>query len=85
MPITTTIAIINVIGVFNDFMLPLVMISSQKFQTIPLATSVFFGNYAIEWNSIMAALTLSIVPIILFFLFMQRFIIQSLVTGAVKG
>jgi raffinose/stachyose/melibiose transport system permease protein len=85
MPITTTIAIINVIGVFNDFMLPLVMISSQKFQTIPLATSVFFGNYAIEWNSIMAALTLSIIPIILFFLFMQRFIIQSLVTGAVKG
>jgi raffinose/stachyose/melibiose transport system permease protein len=85
MPITTTIAIINVLGVFNDFMLPLVMISSDKFRTLPLAVSIFFGDYGNEWNSIMAALTISMFPIIVFFLFMQRFIIQGLVAGAVKG
>ncbi|XID93816.1 carbohydrate ABC transporter permease [Paenibacillaceae bacterium WGS1546] len=84
-PITTTIAIINVLGVFNDFMLPLVMISSNEFRTLPLAVSVFFGTYSNEWNSIMAALTLSMVPIVIFFLSMQRYIIQGLVAGAVKG
>nr|WP_197080891.1 ABC transporter permease subunit [Paenibacillus sp. VKM B-2647] len=85
MPITTTIAIIKVLAVYNDFMLPLVMISSNEYRTIPLAVSVFFGNYANDWEFIMAALSISIIPIIIFFLFMQRYIIQGLVAGAVKG
>lgn len=85
MPITTTIAIMNAMGVFNDFMLPLVMISSDRFRTLPLESSMFFGQFSSDWHYIMAAFTITMVPIILFFLFMQRYIIQGLVSGAVKG
>jgi raffinose/stachyose/melibiose transport system permease protein len=85
MPITTTIAILNALAVFNDFLLPLLMINSEELRTLPLAGSVFFGQYSREWNLIMASLTITLVPIITFFLFMQRYIIEGLTSGAVKG
>ncbi|WP_425436235.1 carbohydrate ABC transporter permease [Paenibacillus rigui] len=84
-PITTTIAILHSLWIWNDFLLPLIMLSSKKNQTIPLASSVYFGQYTNEWHLAMAALTMAVVPIILFFLFMQRYIIQGITAGAVKG
>jgi raffinose/stachyose/melibiose transport system permease protein len=84
-PITTTIAILHSLWIWNDFLLPLITLSSKKNQTIPLAASVYFGQYTNEWNLAMAALTLAIIPIILFFLFMQRYIIQGITAGALKG
>jgi raffinose/stachyose/melibiose transport system permease protein len=85
MPITSTIAIINVLGVFNDFLLPLIMLSSDDVKTIPLSLSIFFSNYTAEWNLIMAALALSIIPGLVFFLLMQKKIIGGLAEGAIKG
>lgn len=84
-PITTTIAILHSLWIWNDFLLPLITLSSKKNQTIPLASSVYFGQYTNEWHLAMAALTLAVVPIILFFLFMQRYIIEGITSGAVKG
>lgn len=85
LPITSTIAIINVLGVFNDFLLPLIMLSSDDVKTIPLSLSIFFSNYTAEWNLIMAALALSIIPGLVFFLLMQKKIIGGLAEGAIKG
>lgn len=85
LPIATIITIIDVLAVYNDFMLPLVMISSNTLRTLPLAVSVFFTAYSFQWNSIMTALTMSLLPIVVFFLFMQRYIVRGLVAGAVKG
>jgi raffinose/stachyose/melibiose transport system permease protein len=84
-PVTTTIAILHSLWIWNDFLLPLITLSSRKNLTIPLASAVYFGQYTNEWHLGMAALTLAIVPIIIFFLFMQRYIIQGITSGAVKG
>ncbi len=84
-PITATVAIINILGVFNDFMLPLVMISSEKLKTIQLSMSVFYGTYVNRWDLIMAALVLSILPALVFFLLFQKQIIKGMADGAVKG
>lgn len=84
-PITTTIAILHSLWIWNDFLLPLITLSAKKNRTIPLAANVYFGQYTNEWHLAMAALTMAVVPIILFFLFMQRYIIQGITAGAVKG
>jgi raffinose/stachyose/melibiose transport system permease protein len=84
-PITTTIAILHSLWIWNDFLLPLITLSSEKNQTIPLAASVYFGQYTNEWHLAMAALTLATLPIMIFFMFMQRYIIQGITAGAVKG
>ncbi|WP_338080677.1 carbohydrate ABC transporter permease [Cohnella luojiensis] len=84
-PITSTIAILHSLWIWNDFLLPLITLSSVENKTIPLAASVYFGQYTNEWHLAMAALTLAILPIMLFFLFMQRYIIQGITAGAVKG
>lgn len=83
-PITATVAIINVLGVFNDFMLPLIMINSEKLKTIQLSMSVFYGTYLNRWDLIMAALVLSILPALIFFLLFQKQIIKGM-ADAVKG
>lgn len=84
-PITSTIAILHSLWIWNDFLLPLIVLSSKRNQTIPLASSVYFGQYTNEWHLGMAALSMAIVPIIIFFLFMQRYIIAGITSGAVKG
>lgn len=84
-PITVTIIILNLLGVFNDFTLPLIMLTSKKTRTIPLAVSTFFGTYLTEWQLVMAALTITIVPMLVFFLLMQKQIIKGMADGALKG
>lgn len=84
-PITTTVAILHSLWIWNDFLLPLIVLSSKKNQTIPLASSIYFGQYTNQWHLAMAALSMAVIPIIIFFLFMQRYIIQGITAGAVKG
>lgn len=84
-PITATVVILNVMGVFNDFTMPLIMLSSKNTKTLPLAFSVFYGSYANEWQLIMAALVLTVVPVLIFFLLMQKNIMDGLTAGALKG
>lgn len=84
-PVTTTIAILHSLWIWNDFLLPLIMLSSKENQTIPLASFRYFGEYTNQWHLALAALTMAIIPIIVFYLFMQRYIIQGITAGAVKG
>lgn len=84
-PITATVAIINIMGVFNDFSLPLVMLSRKELKTLPLSFSVFYSSYLNDWALILAALLLTVVPVLLFFLIMQRHIMSGLTSGAIKG
>ncbi|TBL75785.1 carbohydrate ABC transporter permease [Paenibacillus thalictri] len=84
-PITTTIAILHTLWIWNDFLLPFIMLTTKATRTIPLATYVYFGEYANQWNLALAALTMAILPVIAFFLIMQRYIIEGITAGAVKG
>lgn len=85
-PIVATVAILNALWIWNDFLLPfLVVNSNHDLRTIPLSTYSFFGQYTKKWDLAMAGLVLSITPIILFFFAMQKQIAGGITAGAVKG
>ncbi|WP_052487915.1 carbohydrate ABC transporter permease [Gordoniibacillus kamchatkensis] len=84
MPITTTIAILDVLWIWNDFLLPSLILTDKDARTLPLSTFYFFGQYTSDYGSAMAALVLSIVPIIVFYLLMQKHVIKGVMDGAVK-
>ncbi len=83
-PITTTIAILDVLWIWNDFLLPSLVLISEDNRTIPLSTFYFFGKYTSSYGPAMAALVLSIIPVIIFYLIMQRRIIKGVIDGAIK-
>jgi raffinose/stachyose/melibiose transport system permease protein len=84
-PITVTLAIINVLWMWNDFLLPLLMLTDVKKYTLILTTNSFFGQYTKDWGSILASLVLTALPVVAFFIAFQRFILQGLAEGALKG
>lgn len=83
-PITVTVIILNVIQIWNDFLLPSLVLTSTGLRTIPLSTFYFFGEFTIQWNLAMAGLTLTVIPVVIFYLFAQKHIIKGIGEGAVK-
>jgi len=83
-PVTATVAILNVIGIWNDYLLPSLVLRDPNLRTIPLATFYFFGEFTIQWNMAMAGLVLTILPVIIFYLFSQKYIIKGFMAGAIK-
>lgn len=84
-PIAITVAILNVMWVWNDYLLPYLVIGSE-YKTIPIAVQYLKGGYgSIDMGAMMAMLVLAIVPVIIFYLLCQRYIIEGVVAGAVKG
>lgn len=81
-PITATIAVLNALWVWNDFLLPLLVIRSG---TIQLEQMVFNGQFVKQYGPISASLVLSALPIIVFYLALQKYIIKGIAAGAVKG
>lgn len=83
-PITATVMILNVISIWNDFLLPSLTLIDTSLRTIPLSTFYFFGEFTIQWNLAMAGLTLTIIPVIIFYALAQKHIIKGIGEGAVK-
>lgn len=83
-PITVTVVILNTLWIWNDFLLPLLVLQDAELRTIPLATSSFFAQYTKQWDMGLAALMLGITPIIIFFLFLQKHIIKGIASGSIK-
>jgi raffinose/stachyose/melibiose transport system permease protein len=85
-PIIATVAILNSLWIWNDFLLPFLTVNSKPgLRTIPLSTYSFFGQYTKQWDLAMAALVLGITPIVLFFFLMQKRIVEGITAGAIKG
>lgn len=85
-PITGTVIILNALWIWNDFLLPLIMIQTPEKKTIPLGTTaVFFGRYMSKWHWGITSIFLASLPMILLYLFLQRYIIKGIMEGAVKG
>jgi len=82
-PTTVTVAVLNSIWVWNDFLLPFLTVNG-KINTIPLAMNNFFGAFSKQWELAMAALILAIIPIIIFYFFVQKHIIAGIVQGSIK-
>lgn len=83
-PVTATVAIINALWIWNDFLLPQVVLIETDQKTLPLKTFVFYGKYTSDYGLAMAGLLLSIIPIVVFYFVMQRRIIAGISAGAVK-
>ncbi|MDR0731966.1 MAG: carbohydrate ABC transporter permease [Treponema sp.] len=84
-PVTVSVIVINAMWMWNDFLLPLLILSgSKKFYTLQLAAYNFFGLYKVEWNYAMAAVILTLTPAVIFYLVLQKHIIKGMVAGAVK-
>lgn len=84
-PTIATTIIINALNIWNDYLLPSLILTDSKMQTLPIATRVFYGAFSADLGLLMAALVLMIVPILILYLFLQRHIIDGVVAGAVKG
>jgi raffinose/stachyose/melibiose transport system permease protein len=85
-PITATVAILNLLWIWNDFLLPLLMLTNSKAYTLLLSTNMLFGEYGNhDWASILAALIMTMAPAIVFYLLLQRHIMRGIAEGAVKG
>lgn len=83
-PITVTVVILNTLWIWNDFLLPMLVLQDAELRTIPLATSSFFAQYTKQWDMGLAALVLGITPVIIFFLFLQKHIIKGIAAGSIK-
>lgn len=84
-PIATTIAIIDILWIWNDFLLPLLMLNNPDNYTLILGINQFFGQYNTDWTNVLAGIVLTSIPIIIFYLFFQRNIMKGIADGAVKG
>ncbi len=84
-PITATVAITNVLWIWNDFLLPLIVISDSKKYTLLLSTNTLFGQYSSDWTAILSALIIAALPVIVFYAFFQKQILAGIADGALKG
>ncbi|MCI8624007.1 MAG: carbohydrate ABC transporter permease [Provencibacterium sp.] len=84
-PTAVTVAILNTMWIWNDYLLPYLVIGNQ-YRTIPIAVQYLRGGYGSQdMGAMMAMLVLTILPVVLFYLFAQKYIIKGVVAGAVKG
>lgn len=84
-PVQVTVVILNGLWVWNDYLLPSLMLGlNGKIKTLPVAVSSFVGSYVKQWDLILAAAFLAMIPIVILFLFAQKQIIQGMVEGAIK-
>lgn len=84
-PINSTAVVLNALSVWNEFGISLIVVQKSAVRTLPLSQFYFFGEHSIELNMAFAAFTLSMIPIIVLYLFMQKYIIGGIMSGSVKG
>jgi raffinose/stachyose/melibiose transport system permease protein len=83
-PVNATVAILTGLWVWNDFMLPLVLLSDQAQFTLPLVQNVFQGRFTTQYNLAFSSYILALTPMVLIYLVFQRWIIGGVMHGAIK-
>lgn len=85
-PTCITVAILQAMWIWNDYLLPYLVLDIKRFKTIPIAIQYLRGGYgSIDMGAMMGVLVLAIIPIVIFYLACQKYIIEGVVAGAVKG
>ena len=85
-PTCVTVAILQTMWIWNDYLLPYLVLDLKKYITIPISVQYLKGGYgSIDMGAMMGVLVLAIIPIVVFYLFCQKYIIEGVVAGAVKG
>lgn len=84
-PVLVTSAVLNILGIWNEFLVPLYYLNRSTMWPMTLAVYNFFGQFQADWSLVSADVVLTILPVILIYLLAQRFILSGMVAGAVKG
>lgn len=84
-PVMATIAVLNALWVWGEFLVAFLIYGTQKPMTLPVSQQYFFGTYSNQWNLILAGFVISTVPIVIFYIIMQKHIVKGITAGAVKG
>jgi raffinose/stachyose/melibiose transport system permease protein len=84
-PVLVTSAVLNILGIWNEFLIPLYYLNRSTYWPMTLAVYNFFGQFQADWSLVSADVVLTILPVILIYLLAQRFILSGMVAGAVKG
>lgn len=84
-PVLVTASVLNLLGIWNEFLLPLYYLNRSANWPMTLAIYNFFGQFQSDWSLVSADIVLTILPVIIIYLLAQRFILSGLTTGAVKG
>ena len=80
-----TVAVLQVIWVWNDFLLPLLFLNSYKKMTLMVGIYSFVGEHTSDWTMMFALIVISILPVILLYVLLQKYIVEGFVSGAIKG
>jgi raffinose/stachyose/melibiose transport system permease protein len=83
-PALATVAVFTIVPIWNDLWFPLILTSSERTHTITLGVQQFLGQYVTDWNSVLAALSLAILPVVVIYVIFSRQLISGLTAGAVK-
>ncbi|HZR41644.1 MAG TPA: carbohydrate ABC transporter permease [Ktedonobacteraceae bacterium] len=84
-PSLAVVAMLTMVGSWNNFFLPLLVLNNSQLWTLPLGVMQFQSQYSTNWALVMAFVTLAMIPAIIFYLFAERYLVAGLTTGAVKG
>ena len=84
-PALATVAIFNMIKIWNDFWFPLVFIRSEEARTVALGVSLLFGQYRTDWTRALSVLSMAAIPLLILYVLLAREFIKGLTAGAVKG
>ncbi len=83
-PAIGTVAVFNMIPIWNDLWFPLILAPSERNKTVTLGAQTFLGQFVSDWNAVLASLTLSAVPVVILYILFSRQLIRGLTAGAVK-
>ena len=84
-PTMVSVVLMDMFWIWNDFMVPLIMMNNERLMTIQLSISRLFGQYASKWDIALPALVMTILPIVIVFILLQKKIMDGVIAGAVKG
>jgi len=85
-PAVATLALFTFLGAWNDFLGPLIVVKSDEMRTLPLAISALSaGHYVMSWPLLMAGATFVVVPVLIVYLFSQRYVVEGIALGGLKG
>jgi raffinose/stachyose/melibiose transport system permease protein len=83
-PAIATVAVFTIVPIWNDLWFPLILTSSDATHTVTLGVQQFLGQYITDWNSVLAALSMAILPVVAIYVILSRQLISGLTSGAVK-
>ncbi len=85
-PTVISVGILETMWIWNDYLLPYLVLKTRLYKTVPIVVQYFQGGYGrVEWGAIMASMVITITPIVILYLFLQKYIIKGVLSGAVKG